>query len=79
MTARELLLREAAHWSDHDAEVALRAVEDAHGGDDERTGDIVDQWGNLSAMGRASGARARRRLDEEEAAAGFSWDQYRPS
>jgi hypothetical protein len=44
-----------------------------------REGDIVDEWGNLSAMTRASTARAMRRLGEEEAAAGFSWDEYRPS
>ncbi len=35
-----------------------------------KPGDIVDEWGNLSAMRRASTARKMRRLDEEEAAAG---------
>jgi hypothetical protein len=33
-----------------------------------RPGDIVDEWGNLSAMARASTAEAMRRLDEEEIA-----------
>jgi hypothetical protein len=33
-------------------------------------GDIIDDWGNLSAMTRASSARLMRRLAEEEAAAG---------
>ncbi len=74
MTAKELLLREAPSWTEHDAEVALRAVGHEHG-----TGDAVDQWGNLSAMTRASTARTMRRLDEEEAAAGFSWERHRPS
>jgi hypothetical protein len=35
-----------------------------------RPGDIVDEWGNLSAMRRASTVRRMRRLDEEEAATG---------
>jgi len=74
MTAKELLLQEASHWTEHDAQVALRAVEHEH-----EAGDILDEWGNLSAMTRASTARVMRRLDEEEAAAGFSWEQYRPS
>jgi predicted transcriptional regulator len=30
MTARELLLREAPDWTEHDAEVALRAVQHEH-------------------------------------------------
>jgi hypothetical protein len=80
MTAKELLLQEAPKWTEHDAKVALRAVEHEHEQEGEHeAGDIVDEWGNLSAMTRASTARAMRRLDEEEAAAGFSWEQYRPS
>ncbi len=78
MTAKELLLQEATHWSEHDAEVALRAVEHEHEGA-QQEGDVIDQWGNLSAMNRASSKRAMRRLDEEEAAAGFSWERFRPS
>lgn len=76
MTAKELLLQEAAHWSERDAKVALRAVEHEHEGT-HGTSDTVDEWGNLSAMTRASTARAMRRLDEEEAAAGFSWERFR--
>lgn len=34
-------------------------------------GDIIDDWGNLSAMTRTSTARAMRRMAEEEAAAGL--------
>jgi len=70
MTAKELLLQEVPRWTEHDAKVALRAVEHEH-----EAGDIVDEWGNLSAMTRASTARAMRRLDEQEAAAGFSWER----
>jgi hypothetical protein len=82
VTAKEQLLQEAPRWSEHDAKVALRAVEHEHeqeGKDEHEAGDIVDEWGNLSAMTRASTARAMRRLDQEEAAAGFSWEQHRPS
>lgn len=35
-----------------------------------KPGDIVDEWGNLSAMTRASAARTMRRLDNQERAAG---------
>jgi hypothetical protein len=78
MTAKELLLQQAPSWTEHDAEIALRAVEHEHR-QEGMAGDIVDEWGDLSAMTRTSTARAMRRLDEEEAAAGFSWEQYRPS
>lgn len=55
--------------------IASRA---ANGADPEaaRPGDVVDDWGNLSAIRRASSARKLARLDAEDAAAGFSWDQY---
>lgn len=33
-------------------------------------GDVVDDWGNLSAMTRASAARTMHRLDEQEREAG---------
>lgn len=82
MTAKELLLKQAPSWTERDAEVALRAVEHEHeqtGDGKDEAGDIVDQWGSLSAMTRTSTGQAMRRLDEEDAAAGFSWEQYRPS
>jgi hypothetical protein len=69
MSAKEQLLEQAPHWSEHDAEVALHAVEREHEAE-ARSGDVVDEWGNLSAMARASTARTMRRLAEEEAAAG---------
>ena len=33
MTAKEQLLREVPGWSEHDAKIALRAVEREHAGD----------------------------------------------
>jgi hypothetical protein len=72
MTAKELVLQEAPTWSEAQAERALRA---AH----VELGDVIDDWGNLSAMARASTSRAMHRMAEEEAAAGFSWDDYLPS
>ncbi|MGA9876309.1 MAG: hypothetical protein WBQ21_10915 [Solirubrobacteraceae bacterium] len=37
-----------------------------------RPGDVVDGWGNVSAMLRESAARSMRRLDEQEREAGRS-------
>jgi hypothetical protein len=34
----------------------------------DQPGDIIDEWGNLSAMQRASATQLIRRLDEEERA-----------
>lgn len=66
MTAKELLLQEVAQWTEHDAEVALRAVKSEH---EDKPDDIIDGWGNLSAMKRRSSARLMKRLSEEEIAA----------
>jgi hypothetical protein len=38
----------------------------------DRPGDVVDEWGNLSAMLRGSTARSMRRHDEQERAARHS-------
>jgi predicted Zn-ribbon and HTH transcriptional regulator len=35
---------------------------------EDKPGDIIDDWGNLSAMTRASSRRMLKRLDEEEMA-----------
>ncbi len=72
MTAKELVLREAPTWSEEQAERALRA---AH----VEPGDVIDDWGNLSAMARASTSRAMRQMAAEEAAVGFSWEDHLPS
>ncbi len=63
MTAKEKVLEMAPRWSEHDAEIALRAVEREHSADD-----IVDEWGNLSEMARTATARVMRDLAEEERA-----------
>ena len=70
MTAKEKLLKEAPRWSERDAQVALRAVEREHSGGDGRT---VDDWGDLDQFSARGSEPTLRRLDEEEAAAGFSW------
>ena len=72
MTAKELVLREAPTWSEEQAERALQA---AH----VEPGDVIDNWGNLSSMGRASTSRAMHRMATEETAAGFSWEDHLPS
>jgi hypothetical protein len=74
MTAKEALLAQAPHWTEREAAVALRAVAHEHD-----TGEVVDEWGSISATARASTARAMRRLDAEEAAGGFSWEGHRAS
>jgi hypothetical protein len=69
--------REKAHrLLDELSEEALQAeyerLRAAVGGD--RT---EDAWGDLSVFRRTSSASLYRRLDEEEAKAGFSWEKYR--
>jgi hypothetical protein len=76
MTAKELLLQEAPRWSEHDAEVALRAVEHEH---EDKPGDIVDEWGNLDAQTDALFAATMKDLAEEERAAGFGPWKREPS
>ena len=63
MTAKETLLLQAPSWSEHDAEVALRAVEHEH-----ETTPIVDEWGNLDKQTDATTAVSMRDLDEAERA-----------
>ncbi len=61
MTAKEKLLQRAPHWTEEQAERALRAAESY---------DAVDEWGDLSQMHKASSADTMRRLAKEEQAAG---------
>jgi hypothetical protein len=68
MTAKELLLQVVPKWTEHDAAVALRAVEDEHQAEN---GDTVDEWGTLSALTDAAAGDLMDRLAEEEAAAGL--------
>jgi len=62
VTAKEKLLERAPHWSEEQAERALRAAE----------GD-VDDWGDLRAQTQELAEQAERRLREREQAVGESW------
>ena len=62
VTAKEKLLERAPHWSEEQAERALRAAE----------GD-VDEWGDLRAQTQELAEQAEQRLRERERAAGESW------
>jgi hypothetical protein len=62
VTAKEKLLERAPHWSEEQAERALRAAE----------GD-VDEWGDLRAQTQELAEQAERRLREREQATGESW------
>jgi len=64
MTAKEQLLQEAPDWSEHDAEIALRAVQREHAGYD------GDDWGELSKVHEVAFGEAMKRLAGEERAAG---------
>jgi hypothetical protein len=61
VTAKEKLLERAPHWTEEQAERALRAAE----GDD-----AVDAWGDLSKLHEVATAETMRRLAKDERAAG---------
>lgn len=62
MTAKEKVLELAPRWSEHDAAIALRAVEHGH-----ETGDI-DDWGSISKMTGTAATQVMQDLAEEERA-----------
>lgn len=76
MTAKELLLEQVPTWSEHDAEVALAAVEHEHQAE---SASNIDEWGDLDAQTYAATIASMREMDEEEAAIGFSWPQREPA
>jgi hypothetical protein len=59
MTAKEKLLLEAPGWTERQAEIALRAVEDAE-----------DEWGNLSKLHEVATSATMQRLNDAERQAG---------
>lgn len=61
MTAKELLLQRAPHWTEEQAERALRAAQ---------SDGVVDEWGDLSKLHEVSTAETMRRLAKEEQATG---------
>ncbi len=71
MTAKEKLHERVDALSEADAQRLLAGLEQTGSSEE------VDEWGDLSAFRRASSASVFRHLDEEEAKAGFSWEQYR--
>lgn len=73
MTAKERLHQLVDELSEAEADDALRYVASRREGGEAdpeavRPGDIVDEWGNLSALRRASSAGKLARLDQEEIA-----------
>jgi hypothetical protein len=77
MTTREQLHKQVDAVPDEALERAHVVIDPID--DDLKPSDVTDEWGNLSAMTRASGHRALKRMTEEEQAAGFSWDDHLPS
>ena len=64
MTAKQKLLQRAPHWSEEQAERALRAAENG----------AVDEWGNLAVLREHATAETLQRLAQQEQAAGHeSW------
>lgn len=61
MNAKEKLLERAPHWTEEQAERALRAPE----GDG-----AVDAWGDLSELHEVATTETMRRMAEDERAAG---------
>lgn len=61
MTAKEKLLQRAPHWTEEQAERALRAAEND---------DTVDAWGDMSKLHEVNSAETMARLAKEEQAAG---------
>lgn len=56
--------KEAPGWSEHDAEIALRAVQQEHAGGN------GDEWGDLSKVHEVAYGETIKRLAEEERRAG---------
>jgi ATP-dependent Clp protease ATP-binding subunit ClpA len=65
MSVKKRLHQLVDELSEAEAKNALRYIVSRHMHED-LPGDIIDEWGNLSAMARASTAETMRRLDEEE-------------
>jgi hypothetical protein len=70
MTAKEKLLERVTRLSESEADETLRLL-------DNRNEGSPDEWGDLSDFVRASSASVFKHLDEEEAKAGFSWEEHR--
>jgi hypothetical protein len=73
VTTRERLHKLVEGLSDAEADETLRFAVARH------EGRSIDRWGDLDAWSDAAGSDTMRMLDEEEAAAGFAWEQREPS
>jgi hypothetical protein len=68
MTAQELLQQEAPRWSEHDASVALRAVEREHASGRQRSeidAAIVESYTQIPQEDLGAGWAARQSIREE--------------
>ncbi len=69
MTTKERLHELVDELSEAEAAATLEYATSRHEGAN------VDGWGDLDSWSDAAGNDTMRMLDEEEAAAGFSWEQ----
>jgi hypothetical protein len=80
MATREQVIRAVRELPESEVDPVMEFVasrlERGAGEEPAKPGDIVDEWGNLSAMARASSGSMLKRMDEAEAAAGFSWEDH---
>jgi hypothetical protein len=73
MTTKERLHSLVDELTEAEADETLRFAAARHQGAN------VDEWGDLDTMLDEEADDTIRMLDEEEAAAGFSWEQREPS
>jgi hypothetical protein len=73
VTTKERLHKLVDELSDAEADETLRFAVARH------EGESIDRWGDLDAWSDAASGETMRMLDEDEAAAGFAWEQREPS
>ncbi len=80
MTTREKLIRDVLDLPEAEIEAVAEFIASRRAnGSEPDAAPPGDEWGDLDAWTDAASADAMRMLDEEEAAAGFSWEDHRPS
>ena len=77
MTAKEQVLKEAPDWSEATAVAVLRVVESQKKLERWFKEEAANGKEESASLGLASSQGVLRRMDEEEEAAGFSWEKYR--
>lgn len=73
MSAKQQLLDRVRGLSEAQAAAALRLLDTRPPLDEHDR----DEWGDLDQFSARASAATLRRLDEREAAAGFSWEDHR--